>query len=110
LSVSDRYNQLASLLFEVERELRQMQLWADESPPAAALLSSEPFSIDVLTFSQWLQFVFLPKMYQTIELAGELPESCSVAPMAEEFFKAERIEASSMIRHLGALDRFICGQ
>jgi len=108
--MSDRHSQLASLLFEVERELRQMQLWADQHPPAEALRSSEPFSIDVLTFTQWLQFIFLPKMYATIEAAGELPESCSIAPMAEAFFKAECIEASAMIRHLAAVDRFICDQ
>jgi len=108
--MSDRHSQLASLLFEVERELRQMRLWADQHPPAEALRSSEPFSIDVLTFTQWLQFIFLPKMYATIEAAGELPESCSIAPMAEAFFKAECIEASAMIRHLAAVDRFICDQ
>ena len=116
--MSDRYSQLASLLFEVEKELRDMQLWAEQSPPAESLLSTQPFSVDVLTFTEWLQFIFLPKMYAAIETAADLPESCSIAPMAEEFFKATQttgktagqVDTRSIIRRLAAVDRFICGR
>ena len=120
----DRYNTLASLLFEIEKELRTLQLWAVESPSAEALASEQPFAVDTLSFSQWLQFIFLPKMYQIVESArvlppmeivfsesaGELPSSCSIAPMAEMSFAAEKIDARSIIRQLKALDRFICDQ
>lgn len=106
----DRYNTLASLLFEIEKELRTLQLWAVESPSAEALASEQPFAVDTLSFSQWLQFIFLPKMYQIVESAGELPSSCSIAPMAETSFAAEKIDARSIIRQLKALDRFICDQ
>jgi uncharacterized protein YqcC (DUF446 family) len=124
--MSERHSQLANLLFELEKELRQAQLWAEQSPPPEALLSTEPFSIDLLTFSEWLQFIFLPKMYATIEAAEDLPQSCSIAPMAEQFFSAEgvsgkrssedskqtagKIDRGSIIRRLEAIDYFICDQ
>ncbi len=132
--MSERHSQLANLLFELEKELRESQLWAEQSPAPEALLSTEPFSIDLLTFTEWLQFIFLPKMYATIEASEDLPQSCSIAPMAEQFFSAEEVSATksnegssgnsnegsketagkidrgSIIRRLEAIDYFICDQ
>ncbi|MDB4260565.1 YqcC family protein [Porticoccaceae bacterium] len=131
--MSERHSQLANLLFDLERELRQAKLWAQQSPPPEALVSTEPFSIDLLTFTEWLQFIFLPKMYATIEATEELPQTCSIAPMAEQYFSAEEvsgkrsgedsgescnqssketagtIDRRSIIRLLVAIDDFICG-
>ena len=132
--MSTRHNELANLLFELEKKLREAQLWAKQSPPPEALLSTEPFSIDLLTFTEWLQFIFLPRMYATIEAAEELPETCSIAPMAEQFFSAQeaslktspktsvenskentnknagKTDRKSIIRRLAAIDRFISDQ
>ena len=132
--MSARHNELANLLFELEKDLREAQLWARQSPPPEALLSTEPFSIDLLTFTEWLQFIFLPRMYATIEAAEELPETCSIAPMAEQFFSAQeaslktspktsvenskentnknagKTDRKSIIRRLAAIDRFISDQ
>jgi uncharacterized protein YqcC (DUF446 family) len=104
------YRQLASLLQAVEKELRAMQLWDQQIPSAQALASDQPFAIDKLSFNQWLQFIFLPKMAVIIETASELPESCSTAPMAEEIYKAEQVDAISLIRHLAAIDALISDQ
>ncbi|MGB0449492.1 MAG: YqcC family protein [Porticoccaceae bacterium] len=103
-----KYRQLADLLLAVEQELRAMQLWDQQVPSAQALASSQPFAIDKLCFNQWLQFIFLPKMAGIIETASALPESCNIAPMAEEFYKAEQVDAVSLIRHLAAIDALIC--
>jgi uncharacterized protein YqcC (DUF446 family) len=106
----DNYHRLASLLQAVEKELRAMQLWDQQIPSAQALASSEPFAIDQLSFNQWLQFIFLPKMTEIVDAASALPESCSTAPMAEEFYRAEQVDAISLIRHLAAIDALICDQ
>ncbi len=108
--MADHHCQLASLLQAVEKELRAMQLWEQQMPSAQALASDQPFAIDKLSFNQWLQFIFLPKMAGIIEAASALPENCRVAPMAEEFYKAEQVDASSLIRHLTAIDTLICDQ
>lgn len=103
----DHYRKLADLLIDVEKELRVMQLWELHSPSPQALASVEPFAVDQLSFSQWLQFIFLPRMYDLIESDAPLPENCSIAPMAEEFFKAQKIEAAAIILKLAAIDRLI---
>ena len=132
--MSERHSRLANLLFDLEKELRESKLWAEQSPAPEALLSTEPFSIDLLTFTEWLQFIFLPKMYATIEASEDLPQSCSIAPMAEQFFSAEglsgtksnegssgnssegsqqtagKIDRRSIIRRLADIDYFICDQ
>lgn len=103
----DHYRKLADLLIDVERELRLMQLWERQSPSPQALASVEPFAVDQLSFSQWLEFIFLPRMYDVIESAAPLPENSSIAPMAEEFFKAQNTEAAAIILKLAAIDRLI---
>jgi uncharacterized protein YqcC (DUF446 family) len=103
----DHYRKLADLLIDVERELRVMQLWELHSPSPQALASVEPFAVDQLSFSQWLQFIFLPRVYDLIESAASLPENSSIAPMAEEFFKAQNTEAAAIILKLAAIDQLI---
>jgi uncharacterized protein YqcC (DUF446 family) len=107
--MADHYCQLASLLQVVEKELRAMQLWEEQMPSAETLASDQPFALDKLSFNQWLQFIFLPKMTEIVETASELPESCSTAPMAEEIYRAEQVDAISLIRHLAAIDALISG-
>lgn len=104
------HQQLNRLLLAVEQELCEMQLWDQQRPSAEALASNEPFAIDKLSFNQWLRFIFLPRMAEIAEAASALPENCSVAPMAEEFYRAEQVDAISLIRHLAAIDAFICDQ
>jgi uncharacterized protein YqcC (DUF446 family) len=108
--MDNTHKQLAGLLLAVEQELRAMQRWDQQRPSAEALASSEPFAIDKLSFNQWLQFIFLPRMAGIVEAVSALPEKCSIAPMAEEFYKAEQVDAISLIRHLAAIDAFICDQ
>lgn len=68
MSSSDHLaGQLADCLLRIEMELRQLQLWEQERPPEEAFASTEPFCIDTLAFTQWLQFVFLERMSVLIE-------------------------------------------
>ena len=105
--MDDQYRRLADLLIAVERELRLMQLWELQSPSPEALASVAPFAVDQLSFSQWLQFLFLPRIYEMIETSAPLPDSCSIAPMAEEFFKVEQRDSAAIILKLAAIDRLI---
>jgi uncharacterized protein YqcC (DUF446 family) len=104
------YKQLASLLENVDRQLRLMGLWQQQSPTAQALASTEPFAVDELSFNQWLQFIFLPRMQQMVSAESPLPDNCSIAPMAEEFFKqqtADKKQSAAMINDLAAIDQLI---
>lgn len=81
------YLEVADQLLQLEMELRRQNLWQAEPPAPEALASTEPFCVDTLSLPQWLQFIFLPRMSQLIELEQPLPRQCGIAPIAEEFFR-----------------------
>ena len=102
--MTHKYIAVTEILMELEKDLREMYLWDFESPSAEALASTEPFAIDTLNFSQWLQFIFIPRLYLMIEHGLPLPNNCDVAPMAEEYFQSVNINSTTIIRHLKNID------
>jgi uncharacterized protein YqcC (DUF446 family) len=80
---------LNSLMNELETALRQKKLWQSERPSEQALASTEPFAIDFLNFSQWLQFIFIEKITLLLQLDLALPNAMAIAPMASEYFKLQ---------------------
>lgn len=102
-----RADKVAELLIDVEASLRQMNLWQDEPPPAEALASTQPFCIDTLGFDQWLQFIFLPTMYQLIENGQTLPTECAIAPMAEEYFRGSELPTQALEQALAEVDKLL---
>ena len=95
---------LAEILIDLEIELRELRLWEAESPSAEALASVQPFAVDTLNFSQWLQFIFIPRLYDLIEARDTLPVNCGVAPMAEEYFQPLGLNGADLINHLRRID------
>lgn len=83
---------LADQLDAIERYLKAHQLWSSETPAPAALASTEPFAVDTLSFEQWLQFLFLPKVRQYLLQHDCLPPGMSIAPMAKEVYQHQHIE------------------
>ncbi len=100
-------DKVAELLIDVEASLRQMNLWREEPPTDEALASTQPFCIDTLGFDQWLQFIFLPTMYQLIESGQDLPTECAIAPMAEEYFRGSELPTQALQEALAAVDRLL---
>ena len=103
-------DEVAALLIDVEAHLRQLRLWEDQSPTVEALASSQPFCIDTLSFTQWLQFVFLPNMAGLVEMGKSLPTECSIAPMAEEYFRGLGLPGKALEATLLSIDRVLSGQ
>ena len=103
-----RYIPLASLLIDIECELRRAGLWGDVAPGPEALASTEPFCVDTMGFQDWLQFVFLPRMHALIEAQAVLPSQCDIATMAETVWTADG-RAKTVITVLRAFDEAING-
>lgn len=101
------YQALGAVLAELEPALRQLGLWHPQPPSAEALASRAPFAIDTLTFSQWLQFVFLPRMEALLEQRQPLPRKCAIAPMAEEYFAPQNIDATEVLELLRRIDTLL---
>ncbi|TGN41937.1 YqcC family protein [Marinobacter confluentis] len=107
---SDHISRVADSLIQIEIELRQLGVWEKKPPPAEALQSSQPFGIDQLEFTQWLQFVFISRMKVLIEAERPLPAVSGMAPMAEEHFRAREESGQRLIRELAEMDRLLSGK
>lgn len=102
--------EVAEVLIDIEAELRQLGLWDKIPPSTEALASDQPFCVDTLTLPQWLQFVFLPTLYQMLEEEQALPDKCGIAPMAEEFFRGSALTTAALIEALERVDELLSGK
>jgi uncharacterized protein YqcC (DUF446 family) len=98
---------VAEILIDIENELRDLRLWEFEAPSAEALASTQPFAIDTLNFPQWLQFIFIPRLYAMVEQRGPLPRVSGVKPMAEEYFAVLKLNSAALIFHLEQIDKLL---
>jgi len=84
---NQRERALLAVVDGLEAELRRAQLWDPEPPSEDMLTSSQPFCIDTLALSQWLQWLLIPRMRSV--LAGErpMPTRSAIYPLAEDCFE-----------------------
>ena len=99
--------EIASTLIDLEAELRRLRLWDAQPPSAAALASVEPFCVDTLTLSQWLQFVFIPRMHALVNAQQLPPIRCDIHSMAEEYFGRMPLATDALLVHIARLDELI---
>jgi len=99
--------EILPLLMEIEREMRALDLWSQHMPEPQALMSRQPFCIDTLAFHEWVQWLLLPRLQHLVLEQLPLPESCAVAPMAEEVFKAMEENTEHLFELLEQLDRAV---
>lgn len=98
---------IASVLMDIEGSMRIIDLWSNSRPSDQALLSQQPFCVDTLTFTEWLQFVFIERIRYLIESDQSMPEKCEIAPMAEEYFKQTVTYPRELISLLKMIDDLI---
>ncbi len=81
-----KHHKLSLLLTNLQQELKNIALWEEAMPEVDALASEEPFCIDTLNLSQWLQWIFIPEMSYLLEQHMPLPNYCGIHEVAEEAF------------------------
>lgn len=99
--------EIADVLLLVEMELRKHGLWEDVMPSDAAMRSSLPFSCDTLSFQQWLQWIFIPRVAYYVERDLAFPYSAQIAHYAEEVLTSAAFNAGELIRLLHEFDRLV---
>lgn len=87
----------------IEQEMKTSGLWAQNTPKTEDLESDMPFCVDTLSFEQWLQFVFLPKMRAIVGNGQMPPGPAQLYPIGEEAFK-QRSEAKQLLELLKNFD------
>ncbi|OBW92902.1 YqcC family protein [Gallibacterium salpingitidis] len=78
---------LVDYLKELEQIMQQHQLWQYQAPPESAFASEQPFALDTMEPTEWLQWIFIPKMMALIEAEAELPNTIAISPYLEEALK-----------------------
>ncbi len=101
------HSAIAAVLMDIEKELRELRLWQAEVLPPEALESVQPFAIDTMTFPQWLQFIFLPRMYFLLDQQLPLPQGSAISPMAEHYFASLSLHSSPLVEHLKKVDELL---
>ena len=95
------------LLKILKLEMQRIGFWEDIKPEAYKLESKEPFCIDYLTFSQWLQWVYIEKMQGFIKTFGKLPSQSGLLPIAEEAWKGEENKTQKLLLIVECLDLIV---
>ncbi len=90
---------IADHLLLIEHELHEQGWWDNEPPTIEALASTVPFAVDTLSFEQWLQWIFLPRMKEILEKGLALPNASGILVMAETVY-SDRPEESRQLRKL----------
>jgi len=93
-----RERALIAVVDGLEAELRRMRLWEREPPREDLLSSPQPFCVDTLAFSQWLQWLLIPRMRKIFAGDGELPTRSAIRPYAEDCF--EHLDDPTALLHL----------
>ena len=100
-------SRIAAVLLEVEASLRTHGKWDETQPSASELNSSIPFCMDTLRFEQWLQWIFLPRMKDTIEQTKPLPAQSGIFEYAEECLQKSDPSTTTLLKQLKKFDDLI---
>ena len=98
---------IADHLLLIEHELRVQGWWSDEPPSEDALASTVPFAVDSMSFEQWLQWIFLPRMREILENGLALPQASGILVMAETVYVDRPEESRGLRRLLAEFDQLI---
>ena len=101
---------IADVLLEVEANLRTGGRWEQEPPDPRDLSSTQPFCIDTLSFEQWLQWVFLPRMKRVIEQQKPLPQKSGIYVYAHEALRNSDHRTSRLLKLIKRFDDLIAIQ
>lgn len=101
--------EVASVLIDIRAEMSALQLWHSERPSARRMASDAPFCVDTLEFTEWVQFVFIERIQDLIDGGSPLPQSCDIAPMAEEYFRGAATTPYGLIDRLRRVDALLSG-
>ena len=99
--------QTQRLLQKIKSEMQCASLWSSVHPAEWAMSSSAPFACDRMSFEQWLQFIFIPKMHDLLINKQPLPTKVAIYPMAEQTFGNGVNNAGKLMSTLSQLDRLL---
>jgi uncharacterized protein YqcC (DUF446 family) len=73
---------VAAKIAQIEAEMKNVGMWQVEPPPPEKLDVQAAFGHDKLSFEQWLQFIFIPRVQEIIAAKGHWPPASEVSVQA----------------------------
>nr|WP_087022888.1 YqcC family protein [Thaumasiovibrio subtropicus] len=101
-----KHQRCQQLLAELKRVLVDNEVWQIAPPEPSRLESVMPFSADMLSGEEWLQWVFIPRMTAVLEQAHPLPHGFEISPYFEEVTKGQPY-AAALLEITQDLDRLM---
>lgn len=86
----------------IEAEMRRIGLWQKKALRPEQYRFAQAFGMDRMTFTQWLQFIFIPRVREAA-VTGNFPAESHVATQAMREFDGFS-EASQLIKLLAEFD------
>ncbi len=86
---SNIHAQVARKIAEIEAEMKVIGYWQTEPLPDQAYDFRQAFAMDTMAFSQWLQFVLIPRVADIVERQGDLPAESIVGAQAVREFDGD---------------------
>ena len=98
---------LLALTDNIEHELRRLRLWSDTMPDTEALSSEQPFCYDTLDFSQWMQWIFLPRIREVLSEQRQMPGQSNIHAYAEEALKNTPYDGDQLLFLIKTFDELV---
>jgi uncharacterized protein YqcC (DUF446 family) len=86
----------------IEAEMRRIGYWQNEPLRPEQLKFTQAFAMDTMAFTQWLQFVFLPRVREAAA-SNQFPSSSSVGTQAVREFDGDP-NADTLVTLLSEFD------
>ena len=89
MSIQKMKSKVRQHLNDLELALRVHKQWESTAPSAEELANDQPFCLGTLSATQWLQWIFIPRMHALLDAEADLPRNFSITPYLEEALKDE---------------------
>jgi uncharacterized protein YqcC (DUF446 family) len=86
----------------IEREMRSIGYWQNQPLRPEQMKFTQAFAMDTMTFTQWLQFVFLPRVREAVA-SNQFPSGSSVGTQAVREFDGD-VNADRLVTLLSEFD------
>lgn len=96
-------------LQQLQIVMQRLQLWQTNPPAPAAFISEQPFALDTMEPTEWLQWIFIPRMHALLDSGAALPSQIAVSPYLEEAM-AEFEALSELLEPLRQLEELLQNQ
>ena len=102
MSFTPHQQEVSRYIDEIEQEMQRIGLWQVAPLQPEQMNFQQAFAMDTMTFAQWLQFVFVPRVREAVA-ANSFPFNSSVGAQAVREFDGDP-DADRLVQLLSEFD------